>query len=117
MISRSPADVQPVFAAIVDSAGRLCGAESAVVFRFVDDQAQFAASYNFTSETVEAYRRRSPGPCGTPISSRGSPTARCASISPTLEADPRMSDTVKEIYRTLGACEARSGCRWSGRGR
>jgi len=54
VISRSSTDLQPVFAAIVDSAGRLCGAETAGLYRFVGDQVQFAASYNFTNETDSA---------------------------------------------------------------
>jgi signal transduction histidine kinase len=62
VISSSPTDVQPVFDAIVTSAGRLCGAESAAVLRFEDDRAHFVASYNFSPGTVEMYRRRFPRP-------------------------------------------------------
>ena len=62
VISSSPTDIQPVFDAIVRSAGHLCGAESAVVYRFEDDTAHFVASYNFSPETVESYRRRFPRP-------------------------------------------------------
>ena len=37
MIANSPADVQPVFEAIVDSAKRLIGGFSAAVYRVIDD--------------------------------------------------------------------------------
>src|SRR5512144_1749288 len=43
IISRSPADAQPVFDAIAESAKRLLGSHSAVVTRVIDGMIQFAA--------------------------------------------------------------------------
>src|SRR5215470_4435540 len=60
VISSSPTDVQPVFDTIVTSAGRLCGAESAVVYRFEDEMADAVAFYNLNPEATEAYHRRFP---------------------------------------------------------
>jgi signal transduction histidine kinase len=105
VISRSPADVQPVFAAIVDSAGRLCGAESAVVYRFSGDQVQFAASYNFTSETVEMYRRRFPRPLRDTDHLWRVANGLVLNLSD-VEADSRMSAAVLEIFRARGVRSA-----------
>ena len=60
VISSSPTDVQPVFDTIVISAGRLCGAESAVVYRFQNEIVDAIALYNLNPAAIEAYRRRFP---------------------------------------------------------
>src|SRR3974390_2239885 len=53
IIRQSPADAQPVFDAIVQSASRLCGAIFGVVYLFDDDRLRIAATNNFTpSATV-----------------------------------------------------------------
>ena len=104
-ISSSPTDTQPVFDTIVRSAGHLCGAESAVVYRFEDDTAHFVASYNVSPETVESYRRRFPRPlretdylwriADGPILNIGD-----------IEIHAEMSPTVAEIYRGRGVRSA-----------
>src|SRR3974390_1791911 len=48
IIRRSPADAQPVFDAIVQSAARLCGAIFGVVYLYDGDRARIAATKNFT---------------------------------------------------------------------
>ena len=48
VIRQSPADAQPVFDAIVQSASRLCGAIFGVVYLCDDDRLQIAATNNFT---------------------------------------------------------------------
>ncbi len=60
VISSSPTDVQPVFDTIVTSAGRLCGAESAVVYRFEAEMADAVALYNVNPDAIAAYHRRFP---------------------------------------------------------
>src|SRR5713101_6394905 len=62
VISSSPTDARPAFETIVASAGRLCGAESAVVYRFEAGAAHFAAHYNLGPEAVEAYGQYFPRP-------------------------------------------------------
>ena len=50
VIRRSPADAQPVFDAIVQSAARLCGANFSVVYLYDGDCIRIAAQNNFTPE-------------------------------------------------------------------
>src|SRR5215470_7690583 len=47
IMHRSPADAQPVFDAIVESAARLCDAVFSVVYLFEADQVRIAATRNF----------------------------------------------------------------------
>src|SRR3989442_6617229 len=49
VISSSPADLQPVFDAIVRSASRLCGGQHAIVVRVDGEVIHLAASYNARS--------------------------------------------------------------------
>ena len=48
IIRRSPADAQPVFEAIVQSAARLCGAIFSVVYLYENDHLRVAATKNFS---------------------------------------------------------------------
>src|SRR3974390_2063225 len=48
IIRRSPADAQPVFDAIVQSAARLCGAIFGVVYLYDGERVRIAATKNFT---------------------------------------------------------------------
>jgi hypothetical protein len=52
IIRRSPADPQPVFDAIVQSAARLCGAVFSVVYLCDGDHLRIAATKNFTPEAI-----------------------------------------------------------------
>ena len=52
IIRRSPADAQPVFDAIVQSAARLCGAIFSAVYLCDDDRLRIAATQNFTPEAT-----------------------------------------------------------------
>jgi GAF domain-containing protein len=59
IIRRSPADAQPVFDAIVQSAARLCNAIFSVVYIYDDDRLRVAATKNFTAEaTSQIYERQ-----------------------------------------------------------
>jgi GAF domain-containing protein len=53
VIRRSPADAQPVFDAIVQSAARLCGANFSVVYLYDGDRLRIAATKNFTPEAKD----------------------------------------------------------------
>ena len=105
VISSSPTDARPVFETIVASAGRLCGAESAVVYRLEGGAAYFAAHYNLGPETVEAYGRRFPRPLH-----QTDYLWRIADgsvlNSPDIEQDSRMSPPVRADYRSRGARSA-----------
>ena len=52
IIRRSPADAQPVFDAIVQSAARLCDAIFSVVYLLDGDNFRIAATQNFTPEAT-----------------------------------------------------------------
>jgi PAS domain S-box-containing protein len=62
VISSSPADVHPVFDAIVKSAERLCDAELSLVARFDDGQLHLVAVNHVLPEEAEEYRRLFPRP-------------------------------------------------------
>ena len=52
VIRRSPADAQPVFDAIVESAARLCGAIFSVVYLYEAGRLHVAATRNFTADAA-----------------------------------------------------------------
>jgi len=52
IIRRSPADAQPVFDAIVESAARLCDAVFSVVYLYEADRVRVAATRNFTPDAT-----------------------------------------------------------------
>ena len=54
IIRRSPADAQPVFDAIVQSAARLCGAIFGVVYLYDGDRMRIAATRHFSSEAMSS---------------------------------------------------------------
>jgi GAF domain-containing protein len=62
VISRSPTNVQPVFDAIVASAGRLCEATFSVVFLLEDGQMTLAAVQGLDPTGVAALQRSFPRP-------------------------------------------------------
>src|SRR5262249_57578108 len=57
VISGSPADVQPVFTAIAQSALRLCNASFCAVARYDGEQLHLAAHAHVTAEGVDALTR------------------------------------------------------------
>ena len=58
IIRRSPADAQPVFDAIVQSAARLCGAIFSVVYLCDGDRLRVAATKNWTREATSQLQQR-----------------------------------------------------------
>jgi two-component system NtrC family sensor kinase len=58
IIRRSPADAQPVFEAIVQSAARLCGAIFSVVYLYENDHLRAAATKNFTAAAANQISER-----------------------------------------------------------
>src|SRR6266536_5849277 len=54
VISSSPADVEPVFDAIVKSAAKLCGARRGEILRFGGEMITIAGAYNASREGWEA---------------------------------------------------------------
>ncbi len=62
IISSSPADLEPVAQAIVDSAFRLCGCSFAAVFRFDGELIHWVAARGTSIEQEDALRRVWPRP-------------------------------------------------------
>ena len=58
VISRSPADAQPVFDAIVQSAALLCQAVFSIVYLYDGDRLRMAAANNFTPEALRHTQAR-----------------------------------------------------------
>jgi two-component system, NtrC family, sensor kinase len=58
IIRRSPADAQPVFEAIVQSAARLCGTIFSVVYLYENDHLRAAATKNFTAAAANQISER-----------------------------------------------------------
>ena len=58
IIRRSPADPQPVFDAIVQSAARLCDAIFSVVYLYDGDRLHIAATQNFSPEATSQLQQR-----------------------------------------------------------
>src|SRR5215204_310654 len=59
VISRAPSQLQPVFEAIVETAGRLCEADYALVYRLQEGKYHVAASNNAEAELIR-YAREHP---------------------------------------------------------
>jgi len=64
VISSSPTDVQPVFASVLSSAVRLCGAQFAGVFRYEGGLVHFVTSHQWPDAQLEVVRQRFPMPPG-----------------------------------------------------
>src|SRR5262245_25747937 len=56
VISQSPADAQPVFDTIAESAVRLCNGKLSGVYRFDGKLIHFVAHHNWTSEALAVVR-------------------------------------------------------------
>ncbi|MGH7344481.1 MAG: GAF domain-containing protein, partial [Candidatus Rokuibacteriota bacterium] len=88
VISRSPADIQPVFNAIAESAARLCGGVFAGVFRFDGELMHQAAAHGLTPEAAAVYAQTYPmPPSRTQISGRAVLTRALVHVHDLLE-DP-----------------------------
>jgi two-component system NtrC family sensor kinase len=62
VISSSPRDIQPIFAAIASTAVQLCGARIATVFRYDGELIHLIAHHGYTAEALELRRGLFPAP-------------------------------------------------------
>jgi signal transduction histidine kinase len=86
IISRSPTQVQPVLDAIVESAGRLCHAEYAFVYRLENGKFQIVASNNAHAEHAKYIARHPPN------LDRGSVAGRAALDRVTVHVADALAD-------------------------
>ncbi len=107
VISSSPTDVQPVFDAIVESAGRLCGARFTAVFRVEGDLVRFVAHHNVSPEAqargVDEFQQTYPQP----LTRSGSLITRAiverAVVHiPDVGADPDVPEASLRLARSIG---------------
>jgi signal transduction histidine kinase len=101
VINQSPADAQPVFVAIAESAKRLLGSHSAVVTRVIDGMIQFAAG---TSEN-EAAAHVAQGLLPYPLTSERihARVARTGQLAVNLDApNSSLPQNIKDFARKVG---------------
>jgi signal transduction histidine kinase/DNA-binding response OmpR family regulator len=101
VIASSPADVQPVFAAIVHSARQLVSGLSATLLRRVGDSVHLAAFTPTTAEGDEALRRYFPAPVSSdyfyqPLTS-GEPL-----LMEDVDSNTEVSDALRALARLRG---------------
>ena len=90
VISHSPADAQPVFDAIVQSAARLCQALFSSVYLYDGDCLRLAATNNFTPEALRHSQARARQPERSHLASRAVLDCAIVHVEDVL-ADPEYS--------------------------
>ena len=90
VISRSPAQVQPVLDAIAETAGRLCQAENTAIWRFAEDAFQIAA-HTTSDASFAKYLAENPLPTGHESLAGRVVLARSTIHIPDVLADPVLS--------------------------
>src|SRR5262245_56409850 len=100
VISRSPNDLQPVLDAIVETATRLCQADRATIWRFLNGRFQFAAASGNSPEFID-YMRKNPPPVD-----HESMSGRTIIEKRTLHVEDRQKDLdhpANELARKMGS--------------
>ena len=114
VISSSPGELEPIFAAMLEKAVRICGANFGNIYRWDGDTAHLVAAQN-TPPAFAEYRRRFPHHQPNPKLGIGRMFATKETLtSPTLEQRPLMlNNAIRPPWRLLSleACEATSRCR------
>src|SRR5215831_4371625 len=100
VISRSDFDLQPVLDTLVESAARLCEADSAAIHRRVGDDYPFAASYGLPPEFVEFMHGRPFAPGQESAFARAVLNATTVHI-PDVQAEHTDSEVVRR-WRKIG---------------
>ena len=108
VISRSPAEVQPVFETIVRNAVRLCGAVHGGVYRFDGQLVHSVAHDGYTAKELEAWRKTWPRPITAPsVLCRAIRTKDVARIGD-IDAAPELVDQSPAALANMRARGARS---------
>jgi GAF domain-containing protein len=101
VISQSPNDLQPVLDAIVETAGNLCQADRAGIWRLLGGKFQFAAASVGNSAEIIDYMKRNP-----PSTDRDSMSGRTIIEKRTLLVKDRLEDfdhPANELARKFGS--------------
>src|SRR5215471_4312871 len=97
-ISGSPADVQPVFDAIAESASRLCEADLSGLYLFDGELIHFAAQHGQPPEELDAVRLAFPQPLGrASVSARAILDATIVQVAD-VRADPEMAGSLRKLF-------------------
>jgi GAF domain-containing protein len=112
VIASSPADVQPVFDAILRSAVNLCGAEIAAVFRYDGKLVHLGATHNWSEEALKYFSTVYPAPPSPELMSGRTILSRSIVTLPDAAADAHYdpnSAATGHWRRMLGAPMLREG--------
>jgi PAS domain S-box-containing protein len=102
IVSRSPADVQPVFDAIARSAARLCEGDRADLFRYDGALIHHVTMLESTSAATEEFLRIYPRPADRQSIPGWAILDRAVYHFPDVEHDPRLSPAMLHRVRLLG---------------
>jgi two-component system, NtrC family, sensor kinase len=106
VISSSVADAQPVFEIIARSVARLCDSRFCHVFRFDGKLIEFAATYGYDAEAIDALRRAYPIPPGRKSAAARAILNGVIEQIPDINADPEYEhhDTARIVkFRSIMA--------------
>jgi GAF domain-containing protein/DNA-binding response OmpR family regulator len=101
VIARSPADVQPVFSAIVQSARQLVGGFSATLLRLIDDSIHLAAYTPTSEEGDQALKNYFPAPLTSDYIYQPLVTGKPL-LMEDIEANAEVSDALRSLARRRG---------------
>jgi signal transduction histidine kinase len=99
VISSSPADLEPVYAIILENITRLCEANIAALFLYDDGVLTAAASYGTTPVFAEHLRRSRPRPSHETSTRLAALERRVVHVADLL-SDPAFSPSPRDLYET-----------------
>ena len=103
VISSSPSDIQPVFDAIAQSAGRLCGGDFSVALRYDGELLHRGSEAHATAEGLQAIQRLFPLRPSRAFVTARAVLDRAVVHVPDVQADPEMDQPVAAALRNRSA--------------
>jgi signal transduction histidine kinase len=102
VISRSPANVQPVFDAIAESAAKLCDGIYGMVYQLNGDMVRIVAHYNVSPDGLAAYHALYPRALNRETNSGRAMLDGCIAVTEDVEADVERSPAARDAARAGG---------------